>query len=348
MKQNLTYILLAAIIAGLSQYSVAQKVGTSSMQFLKVMPTARATAMGDAFATLASGADAVFWNPSGIIHANGLEIASTMTLWIFDSRQTAFAAAMPLGGDMGNIGIQLQYVDYGKMEETTVGALGFVGTGDDKRYLGFTGRTFSPYAYVLGVSYANRFTDKFSTGLTVKYVNESLFGSSSVSVTNPTTGESKTYHTYANVLLFDFGMLYNTGYRSIAIGIAVQNFGSSVQFAEEAFPAPLSFRLGASVDLLGSNALFIENQQSRVTMAYDIFQPNDYAQQMHVGLEYVFNNMFALRTGYKSNYDSEKLTYGAGIRTDLEGYGLSFDYSYAGMGDYLNNVHRISLGVVVK
>jgi hypothetical protein len=348
MNQNRCVLLMVLFLAGFLQQSPAQKVGTSSLQFLKVMPTARATAMGDAFGTLASGADAVFWNPSGIVHSDHLEIASTMTLWIFDTRQTAVAAVMPLGNDLGNIGLQLQYVDYGKIEETSVSALGFVGAGDDKRYLGFTGRSFSPYAYVLGLSYANRFTDKFSTGLTVKYVNESLFGASSVAVTNPTTGERKNYNTYANVLLFDFGMLYTTGYRSIAIGVAVQNFGSSVQFAEEAFPAPLAFRLGTSADLVGRDALLMEDQTNRLTVAYDIFQPNDYAQQMHVGLEYVFNDLLALRTGYKANYDTDRLTYGAGIRTEVQDYRFSFDYSYAGMGDYLNNVHRISLGIVVQ
>lgn len=319
------------------------------MQFLKVMPTARATAMGEAYSTLGLGADAVFWNPAGLVDSKGLELASTMTLWLFDTRQTAVAAAVPIGDDYGTIGVQLQYVDYGSIQETRVDQLMFVGaTGSQVYNPGLTGRTFSPYAYVVGISYANRFTDKFATGITVKYVNESLYGSSSVSVVNPSDGTTQQYNTFANVLLFDFGMHYNTGYRSIMIGVAIQNFGSQVKFADEGFPAPLSFRLGTSADLLGSNALVVDDETNRLTFAYDIFQPNDYAQQMHFGLEYCFNTMLFLRTGYKVNYDSEKMTYGGGLATDFEGYRLTFDYSFAGMGDYLNNVHRISLGIVLK
>jgi len=35
------------------------------------MPCARATAMGDAYSVIASGADAVFWNPAGLASIEG-------------------------------------------------------------------------------------------------------------------------------------------------------------------------------------------------------------------------------------------------------------------------------------
>jgi len=76
-------------------------------------------------------------------------------------------------------------------------------------------------------------------------------------------------------------------------------------------------------------------------------QPNDYAQQMHAGFEYGFLRTFFLRGGYKYNYDYEKFSFGAGVATSLTGFGLNLDYSYAGMGEFLGNVHRISLGVTL-
>ncbi|MEI6053715.1 MAG: hypothetical protein WCQ44_13500, partial [Opitutaceae bacterium] len=64
MKPTLrTMIMLSLVVLCIDQMH-EQKVGTTSLQFLKVMPTARATAMGDAFGSLASGADASFWNPA--------------------------------------------------------------------------------------------------------------------------------------------------------------------------------------------------------------------------------------------------------------------------------------------
>jgi hypothetical protein len=146
------------------------------------------------------------------------------------------------------------------------------------------------------------------------------------------------------VVLYDFGMLYNTGYHSVQIGASVQNFGPQVRFAKKQFPAPLTFRLGATADLMGSDALLRVDNTNRVTVAFDMFQPNDYLQQMHAGVEYNYSNLFSLRAGYKYNYDEDGLTLGAGICKELGGVSLAFDYSYGDMGEYLPQVQRLSLG----
>jgi hypothetical protein len=343
-------ILLFLFIVG---GTYAQKVGTTSFQFLKVMPTARAAALGDAFSAIAEGSDAVFWNPAGISTTTKHDLNSTMTLWLFDIKQTAISYSINLnslgGMDLGWIGFQMQYVDYGSIEETRVEYLGNVLVGDNQWDFnpGLTGRSFSPSAYVLGITYAQRLTDKFSTGITAKYVKESLFGDKTMSFTNA-SGIVETYKTYASVFLFDFGMDYNTGFRSIRMGVSIQNFGPSVKFAKEEYPAPLAFRLGGAADVIGETALLMPNEKNRLTVAYDLFHPNDYAQQMHFGLEYAFSEMVFLRAGYKLNYDSEKLTYGGGIRYGVGAYDLSFDYSYGSMGNLLGQVHRLSLGVKIK
>jgi hypothetical protein len=343
-----TVIFLNALLLLLPSVLEAQKVATSSFQFLKVMPTARGTAMGDAYVTLASGAEALFWNPSGLALATNHQFSTTATLWLFDTYQGAFAYALPLG-EIGTVGLQLQYVHYGEIKETRADQLQFVGPAGNQVYNpGLTGSTFSPYAYVVGLTYARQLTSGFSAGLTAKFVNESLYGASSFSVVNPATGETESYKTYANVLLFDFGIRYRTDYRSIEIGASVQNFGSQVKFAKEEYPAPLAFRLGVAADLMGRDALFLSDETNRFTVAYDLFQPNDYEQQMHVGVEYAFAGIVALRAGYKINYDNDGLTFGAGVNTDLAGFNLGFDYSYGAMGDYLGKVHRISLGVKFK
>jgi long-subunit fatty acid transport protein len=335
-------LLLAVCI----EQGQSQKVGTSSLQFLKVMPTARATAMGDAFVSLASGADAVFWNPAGLTKLDNHEISSTLTMWLFDTKQVALAYGLPLG-DLGTAGFQFQYIDYGRMDETRADAVDLVIPANGQPFFnaGLTGRSFTPYSYVLGVSYAKQFTDKFSAALTAKYAMESLWSDQIITLVNSVTGEKTTYKTYADVLLFDFGMLYNTGFRSVQLGVSVQNFGGQVKFADVAHPAPLAFRLGVSANLFGKEGLLFRDNMNRFTLAYDLFQPNDYEQQMHVGAEYSFSEIIALRAGYKVDYDSEGLTFGAGVHTDISGWPMSVDYSYGKMSEYLNTVHRISLGV---
>lgn len=339
-----TRFLVAIIAAGTLCASAlyAQKVGSTSMQFLKVMPSARGAALGEAYAVWATGAEAIFWNPAGLAKLDNMEFSTTYINWLFDSQQGALAYALAIRG-FGSLGVQLQYVDFGEFEETT----------NERPYIndpdraGLTGRTFSPFSYLVGISYARDLTDKFSVGLGMKYAHESLFDGRRLTA-QVRQGVFETVDTWANGLLFDFGIRYNTGYRSIHIGSSVQNFGADVKYAKESNPVPLLFRFGIGADLIGPDGLLRPgSEENRLSMAFDIFHPNDYAQQIHVGAEYEFAKSFALRGGYKFNYDFDGLTLGAGVKHTLEGVRLSADYSYGDMGTYLGNVQRISLGIAL-
>jgi hypothetical protein len=183
--------------------------------------------------------------------------------------------------------------------------------------------------------------------LSVKYAHESLFnGQTALALVSQNKYEEVS--TWANALLFDFGMRYNTGYKSIQIGASAQNFGADVVYAKEASAAPLLFRFGIAADLVGTNALLSSQTDNRLSVAYDLFQPNDYNQQAHLGVEYEYARTFALRGGYKFNYDSEGYTLGAGIKHTIGTVKVTFDYSYGSMGTYLEHVQRISLGAELQ
>jgi hypothetical protein len=66
-----------------------------------------------------------------------------------------------------------------------------------------------------------------------------------------------------------------------------------------------------------------------------------------LGLEYEFDGVFAIRGGYKFNYDSEGLTAGIGVKQMLGSIKFTFDYSYGSVSNFLGDVHRISLGVAL-
>jgi hypothetical protein len=320
----------------------AQKVGSTSMQFLKVMPSARAAALGEAFSVIASGAEAIHWNPAGIVGVTGHEFAATYVDWLFDSRQGSLSYATSLG-NLGAVGIQIQYVDFGLFEETS----------NESPYIhdpdrpGMTGRTFRPFSYLIGAAYSRALTDRFSLGLGVKYAHESLFDERSVEAM-VRQGEFATVNTWASGILFDAGIRYRTGYRSIEIGAAVQNFGTDVTYAVESYPVPMLFRVGIAADIIGQDGLLISGRSdNRVRAAFDIFHPNDYAQQAHFGVEYLFHNTLALRGGYKFFYDSDGLTLGAGLNLPLGGTAFAVDYSYGSMGNFMGNVQRFSVGVAI-
>jgi hypothetical protein len=350
------FLLLAAISIVTAGAFAQQKAATTSMQFLKVMPCARATAMGDAYSAVATGAEAVYWNPAGLAWSNNQEISLTYINWIFDAKLYSLAYGLPLG-DYGNLGLQLQYVDYGNFDETVAYSQASDVSSD---YPYYTGKTFKPYDYEVGISYAKKITEKFSFGLTGKYAYESLYGGNATArVTNSTTGLADTTYTVdANrgVFLFDAGFLYNTGFKTIRIAASVQNFGPDIEYKssyiDTKYPAPLEFRLGTSADLIGKNSLFMEDNDNRVGVAFDLFLANDADQQEHLGLEYEFANTFALRVGYKVNYSTEGFTFGGGVHQTLGNLRLTVDYSYGAMdamiSDYTGNVHRISVGVGIQ
>lgn len=334
MNRILRSLCLVCVIAAGAQ---AQKVGSTSMQFLHVMPCARATALGDAYSVWASGAEAVFWNPAGLALVQGQELSSTYISWIFDTRQGALSYAASLG-EIGAVGLQIQYVDFGEFEETSTDAQYLVGPN-----WGMTGRTFRPFSYLVGLTYSRSLTDRFATGISIKYAHESLFsGERVVAMIRP--GAYEEVKTWAGGLLFDFGVRYATGYRSVEVGASVQNFGANMTYARESSPVPLLFRFGIAADVVGKNALLMSQEENRLGIAFDLFQPNDYAQQAHVGVEYEYAGVFALRGGYKFNYDYEGLTVGGGVHHTIGSVKLTLDYSYGSIGTYLGEVQRISLG----
>ncbi len=321
------------------QWATSQKVGSTSMQFLKVIPDAHGSSLGDAYSVWASGSEAVFWNPSGIALSAHQEFSFSYVNWIFDTRQGAFAYSFPIE-NIGSFALQVQYVDFGEFIEA-IAVRPYINTWPDP---GITGNTFRPFSYLVGLSYATNLTDRFSVGGSIKFAHESLYNGNQV-VAQISTGVTEKVNTWANGLMFDFGIRYNTGFRSINIGASVQNFGANVTYAKESHPLPMMFRWGIAGNVIGKDALFGYDETNRIGIAFDLFQPNDYEQQEHAGIEYEYDEVFAIRAGYKFNYDSEGLTFGAGIKQSLKPFDLSINYGYGSLGEYLGNVHRISLGV---
>ena len=349
------FLSLAAISMVTAGALAQQKAGTTSMQFLSVMPCARATALGDAYSVAATGAEALFWNPAGLAWAENQQVSLTYIAWIFDSRLYDLAYALPLGS-YGGIGLQLQYVDYGSFDETiTSGSLYY--PGQTLPYL--TGRTWKPYSYLGGLTYATKLTERFSFGVTAKYAYESLYDQSASAIQTDANGSvtnAYSLSTNRGVVLFDAGFRYNTGFRTVQIAACTQNFGPDVKYSSDyqvtQYPAPLTFRIGIAGDVIGKNSLLLEDANNRLGVMFDLFLENDADQQEHVGIEYEFANMVSIRAGYKINYATQGLTCGAGVHQTIGHVKLSFDYGFGAMdamiSSYTGNVHRISLGVEIQ
>jgi hypothetical protein len=291
-KMKLLKIVLIMILLLNVQVLPIDKVGTTSFQFLKIMMSARASALGGAFSAVTNNSESIYWNPAGLTRIKTFDASAGYVDWFMDAVHYSFAAGYTIEG-IGTFGLHGIFTDIGEIEVTRVSALGFIGEDYNP---GLTGETIRPMSYVFGISYARELTDKFAFGITAKYVGEDLV------------------YDKAGALVFDGGLTFRTGYRSIELAASIVHFGPEIKYIERSYPLPQTFNIGISAYLFapGEN-LVSQIQDHALLVSYDMTQPRDFDQQHNIGAEYSFSNMFFLRGGYKFNHDQEGISAGAGI-----------------------------------
>lgn len=320
--------LLVATVCGFAQNP---NLGTSGAQFLQIPVGARPAAMGGAYTAHASDAAALFWNPAGMVHVPAHDVLFSHTEWWATVRLN-HAAYVYTMEDVGSFGASLTVLSMDKMEITT--ELEPEGTG----------QFFDAQDMMIGVSFARRLTEDFSTGVTIKYVSQRIW--------NETAGG----------FAFDVGTQYRIGLGDLTIAMSMTNFGSDIRYdgidlnrryderpgqlnnrltparlAGEDYPLPLHFQVGVSMTALTTDEV-------DVVLAADVTHPNDNDERVNVGTELRFLDQLFLRGGYRFGYDAETMTAGAGVSVPLGDTRLSFDYAYA-VYDPLPNISRFSLGV---
>ncbi|MGA3244328.1 MAG: PorV/PorQ family protein [Bacteroidota bacterium] len=341
MRKSRTFsqylILLAMMVTLISTLTRAQertdaKLAQTGMKFLNVGLNARQAALADAFTAADGNSVSMFYNPAGMARFDGTADLSLGSVnWIADIKQYSMSAAVA-AGDLGVFGVSFQYVDYGKIDATILAnnTQGFLDVG-----------TIHPNAYSAGLGYARALTDKFSVGGNVKLVHQDL-GAGITQASYIGTAGSYTDATVVSsnnaldVVAFDFGLIYRTGYKSLTLGMAVRNFSREVTYQKESFQLPLSFRLGVAMNVLDFLGFDREKQSLLVTV--DAEHPRDYPEQMKVGLEYVFMDMISGRVGYVGPADEHSLSYGLGVQYKL----FAVDYAYTPFGIF-NQVQRFSV-----
>ena len=328
MKKIIIPILALLLVVNVRPCEGAlKKLGQAGLKFLAVDLAARPAAMGGAFVTISSGADAMFYNPAGLAEMQQFrwDVFATRTNWIADISYNAGALAKNLG-NLGTIGINFIGTDYGDdIIGTRVASTeeGYIETG-----------TLDIGAYTVGVSYARSLTNKFKFGLQIKYAHQHL-GENLIS-----EAENKSVKNSVNGFGYDIGTIFYPGYKSFRFAMSIRNFSSQFKYEEEAFELPLMFRIGMAMDILD---FLSGTDMHSFLLSIDALHPRDYTERMHIGGEYWYNDIIALRTGYKTNYDEEGLSFGFGLKYDISGVNLKVDYSYSQMGIF-ENVNRITIG----
>ena len=338
LKKKISVIFISLLIGStlMAQTQRVSKSGTSAVSFLEIGVGSRAVGMGGAFVAMADDVTALYWNPAGIARLNRVESIFIHAEWIADTDFDFAGVVIPLNSS-SSIGFQFTSLTMGDMKVRTV----FFPEG--------TGEVFTSSDVSMGITYAYNFTDRFSFGVTGKYIQE------------------KIWHMKASTLALDLGTLFNTQYHGFRLGMSVTNFGNKMQLKgrdtaiivdidpvkagnndkipghldTDKWPLPLLFRVGIAFELL-------DDEFQRLSFSTTAQHPNNNPESMNFGMEYAVQEMIFLRVGYQSLYldDSEEgLTAGGGLSYGMnDSWGMNFDYSWSDFG-VLSPIHRFSLGI---
>lgn len=321
-------ILLITLILCMACTVVAQsRSGTTAAAFLTIGTGARGQALGHAYTALATGADALFWNPAGAARTYGDNSSGSVFLshsrWFADIDYNAAAAVIPISGDRV-LGLSVAAVNYGTMIVRTVA------------FPEGTGETFRANDFSLGLSYAQPLTESFYFGGTAKYVRQQIRDMD------------------ASTIGFDVGFVLQSGYLGgLVLAASIQNFGGKMQMSGinnvvfvdidettsgnnpdipariemDAWDLPLSFKFGMAMPV-------VQVGMMELMALADIQQSNDNSLNSDVGAQLRVHNRtfnFDLRSGYKDlfldNVDSHA-TFGAGVDVRAFGLRIGFDYAY--------------------
>lgn len=325
---NIILFGLALLLTSTQLYGQKKRAQTS-MKFLSVSPSARASALSNAVTSVEMGAYSAFYNPATLANMKGTYAVSAGAVqWITDiNHNSASLIYRPSDGKYGVFGLNAISVDYGDILSTVVDE------NEDKGYR--DNGTVNPVAMVLGFSYANAITDQFAVGANFRYARHDL-GATAVSGNSTDGYTTKSYAATTGVL--DFGVLYKTGFESLNFAMALRNFSPEVSYDTENSELPLTFKIGISMDILDLTDL--ENHSLLVSI--DANRPRDFDEQLLFGMEYAFVDRFMIRGGYGFPKDEEQLAFGFGIKQPFGGLNLAVDYSYTQFGVF-GEVNRISV-----
>ena len=330
MKKFLPIILSLIFITAASAQN--PNLGTGGAQFLQIPVGARAEAMAGAVVGYIDDASSVFWNPAGIVKVKNVDVFFSYMDWftLFDHSAAAIVYNIE---DVGAFGAHLIMFNTNEMEITTeVEPNG-------------TGRFFDAGDMAIGVTYARYLTDRFSVGLSAKYVHQQIWNET------------------ATGFAFDIGTQYRLDWQNLIIAMSMMNFGGDLRFdgpdldvnyeneyypltritparlQTEDFPLPLHFQVGIGFDIYEADFVKMKG-------AIDATHPNDNSERVLVGTEFAFFDRFYIRGGYKFNFDDQKFAFGAGANVPVSSTAIYFDYAYS-VYDLLPGVHRISLRLII-
>ena len=318
-------------VTGSSSIGEFEKVGSSGAQFLKVPIGGRGAAMGSAFTSVVNDASAMYWNPSGMMGVENVQVYVSYSTWFGDITNNYASTVVPLGDDF-RFGAFVQTFGANNIPVTTI-----------NRPEG-TGAFYSINDLSVGLSFAGALTKQFTFGVTAKYIQNAF---ETVS---------------ANGVAFDIGTQYETGIQGIKLGFSIMNLSTETSFKGSAlekeargtgaldpgltpnsgviipaypFSLPVIFRGGLSSEI-------IDTDMHSLLVSADIITISDSPEQAALGFDYTWNDIISFRGGYHFNNYQMNLSGGMGVKYLSGDFNGTFEYA-ASNTTSLGIIHRLNV-----
>lgn len=336
------------------------RVVNSAVPFLTISPDSRSAAMGDAGVASSPDANSIYWNTAKLAYIDKSTGASfSYAPWLRD-----------LTNDMGLINatyfkkvnknqaftLNLNYFNQGLIQYTT--------------NTGASAGDFQSREFALTGGYAMKLAQDFAMGVNVKYIRSMLLDAGKFESYNP-----------GGTVATDIGFYYKKdrptqeperGVKA-AYGLVFQNIGGKINYGRGlTYFIPANLKVGTAVEihpdfhntftfLVDANKLLVPTPQAdgsipNVGSIQGIFTsfsdaPDGFSEEVRevmlsAGVEYKYENFFALRGGYFFEADTKggRKYYTAGVGIKLkDSYGLDLAYLIpATSGSPLANTWRLS------
>lgn len=324
---NRTLLILAFVLGVASTPGQAQgrdvdgdeRAGTAAASYLLVPTTARTASLGNGLTgglSTLSGVEALQTNPAALTSNTGTQALFSYTGYVADIGVNFFGVAQNFGAS--NVALTVTSWDFGDIARTTA-------VNSDP-----TSLTFQASTVVVGASYARRFTDRISAGVTAKGIAETI---------DDINGSA---------IAFDAGMTYNVGDSGLQFGVALRNFGTKMSYSGTGltrsetlggspgpFPLVIATEQFELPSLLSFGASYTRSFEGNLTAtALGNFRSNAYDQaEFAGGLELGYDNLVYARFGANlmpvmSQNNFEFWNVGAGINLPISNSGIAVDYAY--------------------
>ena len=377
LSQKMKLFIIVVSILIFAQSVSAQEIRTrtinsvyTAVPFLTIAPDSRAAAMGDVGVATSPDVNSLHWNAAkyAFIGANE-SVALSYSPWLHGlgvkDMHLLYLTLFKRIDHLQVVAASLRYFNLGSIQFR-----------DDR---GNLMDVRSPNEFAIDAAYSRMFSDNVSAALAFRYIRSDISAGLSSTALPPKAGNSFAadlsmyYHNELN--LFDKGGDW-------ALGINISNIGSKMSYSNQQnrMFIPINMRIGGSIGLnlddynkmtfaLDANKLLVPTppifdpvtgdmigKPTDVGVVKGIFQsfsdaPGGFSEELReisyaMGIEYLYREAFAVRTGYFTEHRSKGnrryFTMGFGFNTNRIGIDFSYLVTARGRNNPLNNTMRFT------